>query len=87
MRTLGTKSYINPSDSPQETLSISSLSSMDLSFINDICLEDLELDEDTRAALTLIDLSDYHPMPNAATTFNPSPNQTTLPSHWPQQNP
>jgi Chromo (CHRromatin Organisation MOdifier) domain len=36
MRTLDTKSYINPSDLPQETISISSLSSMDLSFINDI---------------------------------------------------
>jgi hypothetical protein len=77
VRTLDAKSYINPSDSPQETLSISSLSSMDLSFVNDIHLKNLELNEDTRAALTLIDLSGYHPTPNATTVFNPSP----LPDH------
>ena len=73
MRTMDTKSYINPSDFSQEMISISSLSSMDLTFINDIHLEDLELDPETQAALTLVDLSDYHPTPDATAAFNPSP--------------
>jgi hypothetical protein len=50
---------------------------MDLSFVNDIHLEDLELDPETQAALALVDLSDYHPTPDAATAFNPSP----IPDH------
>jgi Chromo (CHRromatin Organisation MOdifier) domain len=80
VRTLDTKSYINPSDSPQETISISSLSSMDLSFVNNIHLEDLELDPETQAALALIDLSDYQPTLDATTAFNPSspPNHVTI---------
>jgi hypothetical protein len=73
MRTLETKSYINPSDSPQKMISISSLSSMDLSFVNNIHLEDLKLNPETQAALALVDLSNYHPTPDAATAFNPSP--------------
>jgi hypothetical protein len=73
VRTVGTKGYINPLDFPQETISISSLSSMDLSFINDICLEDLKLDQETQAALTLVNLSDYHPTLDATTAFHPSP--------------
>jgi hypothetical protein len=77
VRTLDAKRYINPPDSTQETLSISFLSSMDLSFINDIRLEDLELDENTRAALTLVDLSDYRPTPDATAAINPS----LLPNH------
>jgi Chromo (CHRromatin Organisation MOdifier) domain len=76
--TLDTKSYINPPDSTQETLSISFLSSMDLSFVNDICLEDLELDEDTRAALALVDLSNYYSTSNATTAFNLSLNHVTI---------
>jgi hypothetical protein len=80
MRTLGTKSYINPSDFPQETISISSLSSMNLSFINDIYLKDLELDQETQAALALVDLSNYHPTLDATTAFHPSspPNHVTI---------
>jgi Chromo (CHRromatin Organisation MOdifier) domain len=77
VRTLETKSYINPQDCPQETISISSLFSMDLSFVNDIRLEDLKLDQETQAALALVNLSDYHPTPDAATAFNPSP----IPDH------
>jgi Chromo (CHRromatin Organisation MOdifier) domain len=77
MRTLETQGYINPLVSTNQTVSISSLSSMDLSFINDIHIEDLELDKETRAALALVDLSNYHPTPNAATVFHPSP----LPNH------
>ena len=73
VRTLDVKSYINPSDFPQEMISISSLSSIDLSFINDIHLEDLELDPETQAALALVDLSDYQPTPDASTVFNPMP--------------
>jgi hypothetical protein len=46
---------------------------MDLSFVNDIRLEDLELNPETQAALALVDLSDYHPTPDATTAFNPSP--------------
>jgi hypothetical protein len=46
---------------------------MDLSFVNELCLEDLELDPETQAALALIDLSDYRPTPDATTMFNPSP--------------
>jgi Chromo (CHRromatin Organisation MOdifier) domain len=77
VRTLDAKSYINSPDSAQGTISLSSLSSIDLSFINDIHLEDLKLDEDTRAALALVDLSNYHPTPDATTAFNLSP----LPDH------
>ena len=77
MRTLETQGYINPPAFSQQMISISSLSSMDLSFINNIHLKDLKLDEDTRAALALINLSDYHPTPDASTAFHPSP----LPNH------
>jgi hypothetical protein len=35
--------------------------------------EDLELNPETQAALALVDLSNYHPTPDAATAFHPSP--------------
>jgi Chromo (CHRromatin Organisation MOdifier) domain len=70
VRTLKTKSYINPPVSTQQMIS---LSSMDLSFINNIHIKDLELHKDTRAALALVNLKDYHPTPDATTVLQPSP--------------